>query len=668
MTALRSQDEIRNTVVSLGLPEHPYFMRRTARAMDLLDTGKVNFVGDEIFRVQSQFDDTIYHVELNHGNPHCTCADHQKNPGVLCKHMIAATVYKKQSKPVMMLKTTEGEADDYWRRCWLIAQGNRRTLVYEEYDGRLFCNCGAYYQDCKHKQLVIKTVTKELKAIALEESTHFRPLKEKPVVNECGSNEAKALQDKLNGQLNSQQDNGNGAYCAPSLTGGFSTQITTPQLDISDPFQESEFYDIEQIEGRKNGELAWKLSNGGYCISYAGVMKLAEKHNIEYSVSLHDDTNTVIAKAMNGNERVSGKEIKRAGSSDTAMELAKRNAARQLLPLAEIKAIEHKAKLESEFDWQKAYDKCVKLVGGKAQLDCIIYDLVKDGKLRQDNPSHYDRTEWLIIHDACKGRKCALSSTKQDASNNNNDGGDNTPSSNNDDEVNRYKVLADAPVNENWLQRHRECTKLVGIPETDLIISQELNFRYTYYKNKITSELGGGFGRGVCAYPYRMPSPFPPNPPPEDEQWDIVQKECQWRWNAKQAKAEFASAQQAYKFKHIRDISGYDVKSKQFVGRPPLNSKEFIAKCQQAIDEVREEKKSIEANEQPLENSNGDKRKLQMDKKLKTWLVETDGTKKEISCREICEQFESKQNPSIVTRLRAGIDDGADISTVELDD
>ncbi|MHC4792080.1 MAG: hypothetical protein ACYS8Y_11700, partial [Planctomycetota bacterium] len=93
------------------------------------------------------------------------------------------------------------------------------------------------------------------------------------------------------------------------------------------------------------------------------------------------------------------------------------------------------------------------------------------------------------------------------------------------------------------------------------IIRQELNFRYSYYKNKIT-----------------------------DEQWDIVRQECQWRWNAKQAKAEFASAQQAYKFKHIRDISGYDVKSKQFVGRPPLNSKEFVEKCQQVIDEVRKNK------------------------------------------------------------------------------
>ena len=56
------------------------------------------------------------------------------------------------------------------------------------------------------------------------------------------------------------------------------------------------------------------------------------------------------------------------------------------------------------------------------------------------------------------------------------------------------------------------------------------------------------------------------------------------------------------------------------------------------------------------------KRKLQMDAKLRTWLIEPDGTKTEISCREICEQF----NGNIVMQLRSGIDAGGDISTVEL--
>jgi hypothetical protein len=35
------------------------------------------------------------------------------------------------------------------------------------------------------------------------------------------------------------------------------------------------------------------------------------------------------------------------------------------------------------------------------------------------------------------------------------------------------------------------------------------------------------------------------------------------------------------------------------------NSSVFIERCKQAIDEVREEKKSIEANELPPQNGNG---------------------------------------------------------------
>jgi hypothetical protein len=303
------------------------------------------------------------------------------------------------------------------------------------------------------------------------------------------------------------------------------------QLDLSDPFQEAEALDIDQIEGRRNGELAWKLRSGEYVISYAGVMKLAEKHEISFDeISVNDDT--VIAKAKNGNERISGKPIydnatggfvcrRRRGTHrtladnhHTALELAKRNAARQLLPLPEIKAIEHKAKLNAEFNWQKAKAKCVELVG-EANVSIIIHDLTQAGKLRQDNPSHYDRTEWLIIYSACQ---------------------------------------KDAQV------------------ERD---PKSLN-----------------------------------------------------RWS--------------------------------------YNSVEFLLRCKEAIAKVRENKNAVEAAEQPFEGSNG-KRRLQMDRKLRTWLIEADGTKTEISCREICEKFESEKNPRIVTRLRAGIDSGADISTVEID-
>jgi hypothetical protein len=156
---------------------------------------------------------------------------------------------RRQAQAITIVKTTDGNEDegDYWKRAWLLKQANRRTIVYEEPDGRLFCTCGAVYGDCKHKQLVIRTVTNELKAIA----------KEKPVVNECGTEQAKQLQDKMNGQLTKSGNNGNGASKTPSQQ---------PQLDLSNPFEESESLDIDQIEGRSNGELVHKLSNGEYVI------------------------------------------------------------------------------------------------------------------------------------------------------------------------------------------------------------------------------------------------------------------------------------------------------------------------------------------------------------------------------------------------------------------
>jgi len=429
-----------------------------------------------------------------------------------------------------------------------IIDGNHLVQI-STVNGKRRCNCkncrkSRQQADCKYKHALERSEGK-----AIRNNGGGGNGNGSKITNDCGSLRAKQLQDQFNGQLKKSKsgNNGNGDAKSPSQP---------MPLDLSDPFQECESYDIDQIEGRRNGELYWKLSNGKYCISYAGVMKLADKHNIEFSVSLHDDTNTVIAKAMNGNSRVSGKPMN--GCTDTAIELAKRNAARQLLPLPEIKAMEKKAQLESEFDWQKAYDKCVKLVGGKAQLDCIIHDLVKDGKLRQDNPSHYDRTEWLIIHDACK----------KDADDN-------------------------------------SCEELRGTKQTN-------------------------------------------HGDPSERTLEL-----------------------------------------------PNNADDFVSKCKEAIAKVRDEDvglspdrrfvnsdnhtittKSIEANDQPLQNDNGDKRKLMMDKKFRTWLVESDGTKTEISCREICETFESKQNPSrkpkgvgelIVPRLRAGIDDGADISIVELD-
>ena len=61
--------------------------------------------------------------------------------------------------------------------------------------------------------------------------------------------------------------------------------------------------------------------------------------------TVKDNDDTIIAYArLDGAKRVSGKPVKVCGSVLTAAELAKRSAARQLLPYPEIKALEKKAK------------------------------------------------------------------------------------------------------------------------------------------------------------------------------------------------------------------------------------------------------------------------------------------------------------------------------------
>jgi len=370
-----SQKELQQTAVTLGLPTDGFVLRRLSRAQDLVATNKVSEIDDGIFRVRSQYDASkAYIVNVNHGDPSCDCPDGERT--CHCKHRIASLLYQREQEQKAESMIIHRRSDGVFG----IIDGNHCVQVFK-IGGKWRCNCRK--DNCKH-----------IKAIRNSPDDGGPDGRGRAVENECGSSEAQELQQKLNGQHSvSRNGNGNGAHQAPSQP---------MQLDISDPFQESEQYDIDQIEGRRNGELAWQLSNGEYVISYKGIMTLAEKHSIEYSVSMDDDTNTVIAKATNGNERVSGKEIKICGFATTASELAKRNAARQLIPLTEIKAVEHKAKLNAEFNWRKAHAKCVELVGGKPQVDIIIHDLVASGKLRQDNPSHYDRMEWLIIHNACE--------------------------------------------------------------------------------------------------------------------------------------------------------------------------------------------------------------------------------------------------------------------------
>ena len=106
------------------------------------------------------------------------------------------------------------------------------------------------------------------------------------ITSECGTETAKALQEKLSG------DNGTGDTKSPSH-----------KLDASDPFQECEMLDIDQIEGRSNGDLVHVLSNGEYAVSYQGIMKLATKHNIDFPTVIKDNKAVIAYARKDSNSR-----------------------------------------------------------------------------------------------------------------------------------------------------------------------------------------------------------------------------------------------------------------------------------------------------------------------------------------------------------------------------
>lgn len=377
-----SQPEIIQTATTLGLPTKGFVQRRVAHAYDLVESNTVMEVDDGIFRVRSQYEPhKSYLVNINHGHPSCDCPDGQRT--INCKHRIASLLYLRQEIDALTI-TDETHKSCNQRGRFLITDDQDKVVyhIYRDGKGRLICPCGRK-SDCKHRKAIKEYIIKN------------------KIKNEYGTERGQEIQEQLNRHLNRLKHSGKESKNPSQI-----------QLSLDNPFEEAESYDIDQIEGRRNvpilgipqsgGDLAWKLSNGQYIISYKGIMTLAERHSIQFSVSIHDDANLVIATASNGNQRASGKEVRFCGLTTTASELAKRNAARQLLPLAEIKAIEHKAKLNAEFDWKAAYEKCIKVVGTKANVDITINELMKTGKLRQDNPSHYDRTEWLTIYNACK--------------------------------------------------------------------------------------------------------------------------------------------------------------------------------------------------------------------------------------------------------------------------
>ena len=185
MTTQISQQEIQQTAVRLGIPDHPFVARRIARAYNLVETNKVNEVSHEegLYRVHSQCDDKIYTVELNHGNPHCTCPDGERT--IFCKHMIASmmTAFEQEQEPKLTVKETPNPKV---KASWVVVEDGRTYVnVWQDLNGKICCVCGAYYKrDCIHKQLI---------------RDFCDGGNGSKVVNECGTSEAKSLQDKLNG-------------------------------------------------------------------------------------------------------------------------------------------------------------------------------------------------------------------------------------------------------------------------------------------------------------------------------------------------------------------------------------------------------------------------------------------------------------------------------------
>ena len=475
-----------------------------------------------------------------------------------------------------------------------------------------------------------------------------------------GSQRAAEIEAKLNGDNGSDTNNGTGDNSSP-----------VSKLDANDPFQEAELLDIEQIEGRSNGDLVYKLNNGEYVISYRGVMKLAEQHNVTFEASRHDETHTVIAQGRCGNNsRASGKPIN--GSEMTAIELAKRNAARQLLPLPEIKALEHKVKLECEFNWEVAKRKCLEVLP-EANLNCIIYDLIRDDKLREAHPSDYKRKEWLLIYDTVKA----------DAETNG--GAGDTASS--PDKFEECRTSAKDFVRFNWLKADMLKEGVVSGDWTD----------DDFAKLKSACEIDASlFGKQMGHFEIDL-QPNANQPWRYDRRYRFwlmpMSRRCFWcaetegvmpdtviKWGRYEIKTslclecsekvgdgELDKDRIVGKFDEVYRAYGGVGRSNIFpddVETVPSTEAEFVERCKQAEADVVDDTTDDPAPAPMVEDAQmDDKRKLQMDKKKNIVLIEPDGTQTPITMRDTAFTYGS----NYVLRLTQGIACGGDISTVELD-
>ena len=620
MKSTISQEKISETAVRLGIPDHPFVARRIARAFDLVATDKVNEVShdDGFYRVHSQYDDKIYTVELNHGNPSCTCPDNERT--IFCKHSIASMLVALEAKPkaraiarakLVVYDDTfdkrNGKRHSKYGR-WIVNDYKVRKgyVVYSDEHGKLHCACGK--KNCRHCKAIRKVTAEGVPT----ETVGIAPRDDgKRIENECGTSEAKSLQDELNG------NNGTG-----------DNNLVHHQLDTSNPFQECEQLDIDQIEGRSNGDLVHVLSNGEYVISYRGIMKLAEQHGVTFEASRHDATRTVIAYGRCGsNSRASGKPIN--GSEMTAIELAKRNTARQLLPLPEIKALEHKAKFEGEFDWQVAKRKCLEIVPDFT-FDILLTDLVRDGKIAQKHSSDYSRKEWLVIFDACK----------RDADTNGHDDDDGAGDTASSDRFAECRDAARAFVRFQWLKSDMLKEGVISDAWTGDDIAKlksACEIDKSLFGKKLshwTVEIEPNHGKWAYQRRYR----FWLSPMTRRCFWcgrsrsESILPDTMIYWGRYEIKASLClecsrgehpnGEDLTQKFDNLYHGVEEDACYSQTRKELPDTMDEFVERCKEMESEVDDPAPMVEGAQMDCDG----KRKLQMDKKLRTWLVEADGT------------------------------------------
>ena len=666
-------DNLKYACKVLDIPDDKHTLRRAARAFDLYHSGKIEHISRKAFALS--------------GESHRV--DHTFN-----------------------VKSQYTERLPYQVHISAVLSTEKRRSLPRSKSGVSYCTCPDWmnysgdmdYPDvhfhCKH-------------AIAARVWLHNNNGNGKRVVNECGTETAKALQDKLNGDggnNGSNANNGNGGNHPPS-------HDLYQMLDPSNPFDECELRDIEQIEGKGNGEPVHHLSNGEYIISYKGIMALAEKHSVVFEKhKVHKSERTgygeVIAYARLGNNtRMSGKPLN--GDFVTAIELAKRNATRQLLPLPEIKALEKKAQLEAEFSWEQAKAKCLELVPN-FKLDILIHDLVQADTLRQAHPSDYNRKEWLLIFDACKRDR---ETNGNDDDDDNNGDGDN-PSPNNEREAKftecrnaaknfvRFSWLKDDMLkdgtlsgdwtDDNFAKLKEACeidASLFGkeLGHWEIDIQPNANAPWRYNRRYLFWLIPMSKRCFWCAKTEGvMPDTFI-----HWRRYEIKTSLC-LECSQKVGKGELDKDAIVQKFDGLYKAYGGTGSSRGAMppkdGTPsanifppnaetvPNNADEFVERCKEAEAEVMDdnsvdvaegEPSARTAEAMPLENENGAgglgtdgtaKRVLKMNKKREIW-VEEDGKKTSLTIMEASNKF----GGNAIMRLTQGIMiAGADISREDM--